>query len=652
MSQNHSPQSDRKYWAFISYSHSDTKETAWLHKALENYKVPGYLIGTETRAGVVPRRIFPVFRDRDELPTSSDLGGNLHAALRNSRYLVVVCSPRSAKSIWVDAEVNYFKKHHGGGNVLCLVVDGVPGGDEDSECFCPSLRVKIGPEGELTDEAVEPIAADMREGKDGRRRAFLKIAAGILGVDFDSLYQRDKKRRRNRLIAFSTAALLGLAMLAVFYSRLDKVAKSQSEMASQVQKMQETKFREFGSLPKERAEAIQKIFDKSGLRAFKTEWESFILNDQKRFAEYEERVDKPYIQKLENYKELKKQTVAKLEQFLLKIQPQQGWEHAKTILEKLPENERLGYSEMVRNLRMLNQLETQHKNDLAYIQRESTPDVFKKSTIELKEKFMVNQRSMYAKYLDELNIWDSAAEISIKSSELTSEMRELSKNLMQLLDAFPTEHLSREGWDQEYSKLGDVEIGTDQLNNFLRDYDQLQSDNSIFEMLKENANDFFDRGPGMSSEFYDKKFEIFAKMRDSDDVKKLNPEEKVVYKEMELLLEKEVNLSDFADSEHEKLLQQCLTKKQILIDESLKALGLSGHVDDQQTEESEKQFIENVWRLENRNKSQISLELYCLSEFVYFKLNEEGSSELDLEKIRIANQLANLAAKALWVNLK
>lgn len=327
MSQNNTPQSDRKYWAFISYSHSDTKETAWLHKALENYKVPGYLIGTETRAGVVPRRIFPVFRDRDELPTSSDLGGNLHAALRNSRYLVVVCSPRSAKSIWVDAEVNYFKKHHGGNNVLCLVVDGVPGGDEDSECFCPSLRVKIGPEGELTDEAVEPIAADMREGKDGRRRAFLKIAAGILGVDFDSLYQRDKKRRRNRLIAFSSAALVGLAMLAVFYSRLDKVAKSQSDMAAQVQKMQEAKFREFGSLPKERAAQLGKIIADSGVLDAEQSMEKALSNEKIRFDIYNKRAQE-FVKK-------RSILLGTIESFLDKVRPDAGWDEAVDVFSML-----------------------------------------------------------------------------------------------------------------------------------------------------------------------------------------------------------------------------------------------------------------------------------------------------------------------------
>ena len=52
----------KRYWAFISYSHADSKEAEWLHKSLEGFKVPPSLVGTESRNGVVPR-IFPVFRD-------------------------------------------------------------------------------------------------------------------------------------------------------------------------------------------------------------------------------------------------------------------------------------------------------------------------------------------------------------------------------------------------------------------------------------------------------------------------------------------------------------------------------------------------------------------------------------------------------------
>ena len=87
-----------KYWAFISYSHKDTAIADWLHRKLETYRVPKSLVGTPSREGEVPSRIMPIFRDREELPTSSELGDNLQKSLQQSRYLIVICSPDAAQS--------------------------------------------------------------------------------------------------------------------------------------------------------------------------------------------------------------------------------------------------------------------------------------------------------------------------------------------------------------------------------------------------------------------------------------------------------------------------------------------------------------------------------------------------------------------------
>ena len=66
-----------KYRAFISYSHSDESWARWLHKSLETYRVPKHLVGTKTPFGPVPERFAPVFRDRDELATATNLGETL-----------------------------------------------------------------------------------------------------------------------------------------------------------------------------------------------------------------------------------------------------------------------------------------------------------------------------------------------------------------------------------------------------------------------------------------------------------------------------------------------------------------------------------------------------------------------------------------------
>lgn len=209
-----------KYHAFISYSHADRSWADWLHKALETYPVPQRLVGRRTAAGTIPRRLTPVFRDRDELPSATDLSRKVNEALAQSGALVVICSPHSATSRWVDEEVRAFKRLGREERVFCLIVDGEPNagdlpGREHEECFAPALRHRIGADGALTTQRTEPIAADARPGKDGKTNAKLKLLAGLLDVGFDELRQREQQRRVRRLGAIAALALLMMVVTSV-----------------------------------------------------------------------------------------------------------------------------------------------------------------------------------------------------------------------------------------------------------------------------------------------------------------------------------------------------------------------------------------------------------------------------------------------------
>lgn len=57
------------------------------------------------------KRIGRVFRDRDELPTASSLADNIENALKDSGYLVVICSPRTLQSQWVMKEIETFSAY-------------------------------------------------------------------------------------------------------------------------------------------------------------------------------------------------------------------------------------------------------------------------------------------------------------------------------------------------------------------------------------------------------------------------------------------------------------------------------------------------------------------------------------------------------------
>jgi tetratricopeptide (TPR) repeat protein len=208
-----------KYRAFISYSHLDERWGSWLHKKLETYRVHKHLVGRTTARGTIPRRLLPVFRDREELASATDLGETITAALQDSEALIVVCSPAAAQSHWVNEEILTFKRLGRADSVFCVIVDGEPNASDTSEpereCFPPALRFHLGESGELSSRRAEPIAADARDGKDGKNGAQLKLTAGLLGVGLDELQRREQHRRQRRLIAITSASLAGMVVASV-----------------------------------------------------------------------------------------------------------------------------------------------------------------------------------------------------------------------------------------------------------------------------------------------------------------------------------------------------------------------------------------------------------------------------------------------------
>ena len=203
----------RRYWAFLSYAHEDSKAAGKLHNWLERYRVPKTLVGTPHPLGTIPKRLAPVFRDRQELAASSNLGREIKEALNGSNYFIVLCSPEAAQSRWVDQEIRDFKRLHGEDRVFAAILSGEPfSGDIATECFPPALRQRIGPDGQDTGEPAEPVAADLRVEGDGWRGGFLKLVAGMLDVGLDDLVQRDQQRRQKRMAWMAAASLAGMTV--------------------------------------------------------------------------------------------------------------------------------------------------------------------------------------------------------------------------------------------------------------------------------------------------------------------------------------------------------------------------------------------------------------------------------------------------------
>ncbi len=221
-----------KYWAFISYSHADQRWAEWLHRSLETYRLPRSLVGKETEAGKVPPRVYPIFRDRDELRAAADLGANIEQGLEESRALIVICSPAAVKSRWVGEEIKAFKKLGRENSILGLIVDGEPnvsagavGLTRPDECFPAALRFRLGADGELSSEPTEPLAADLRDDRDGKNGAKLKLLASLLSLNFDDLRRRDHERRLRRaraLGAFALTLLIIFAALTIWAMRSER----------------------------------------------------------------------------------------------------------------------------------------------------------------------------------------------------------------------------------------------------------------------------------------------------------------------------------------------------------------------------------------------------------------------------------------------
>ena len=217
-----------RYKAFISYSHQDEAWAAWLHRALESYHIPRRLIGKPGRSGDIPARINPVFRDREDLSAARDLSKRIVEALQNSESLIVVCSPESARSRWVNQEIREFQSMGRGNRIYCLIVDGDPQSEPaDQCCFPPALFDKGG------QQSFEPLAADARKWADGKRLAMLKLVAGILGIRLDELRQRDLHRRR-RIRMAAGLAIVAVMTLAVVTVILQISRQHEREKAEQM----------------------------------------------------------------------------------------------------------------------------------------------------------------------------------------------------------------------------------------------------------------------------------------------------------------------------------------------------------------------------------------------------------------------------------
>ena len=189
-----------EYYAFISYSHKDKPFAKWLQKALERSRIPA---GLHRENDDIVKKIAPVFRDDTDLVNHTTVSRDLRGELERSRFLILLCSPASAKSEWVNDEVKTFISLGRIDNIIPVILSGKPkSGDPETECFPPALL-------ELDRES-EQLGISVQE--HGRRGAFLRVVASLLDIRLNQIIDRDRRiRRRMRAVRIFCGAFLALA---------------------------------------------------------------------------------------------------------------------------------------------------------------------------------------------------------------------------------------------------------------------------------------------------------------------------------------------------------------------------------------------------------------------------------------------------------
>jgi len=192
---------DIHYNAFISYRHhpEDIRVATEIHHLLERFRIPR---GLKSKVGKIDR----IFRDKEELPITSNLTEDITAALRNSDYLIVICSVHTRESIWVQREIETFLQTHSRSQVLTVLCSGEPYDVIPEILLHEDVADPI--TGEMTRVDVEPLSCDWRiPARQARREELPRLAATLLGCGYDDLRQRQRHYRMRRLIAALSAVL-------------------------------------------------------------------------------------------------------------------------------------------------------------------------------------------------------------------------------------------------------------------------------------------------------------------------------------------------------------------------------------------------------------------------------------------------------------
>lgn len=181
--------SEYDYCAFISFSSNDAKIANWLKDRLDRFNIPSFI---RREHGLEIKRLKPSYTYLHASEAGKELKNELEKKLKRSRFLIVVCSPNSAKSLICDWEIATFIKLGRRDYIIPIIVDGLPySDDENTECLSPSIHKEFPKSSEFVNDK-EIKCANLHEKGipfyEQKDHAFAQIVARILDVNSDAIW--------------------------------------------------------------------------------------------------------------------------------------------------------------------------------------------------------------------------------------------------------------------------------------------------------------------------------------------------------------------------------------------------------------------------------------------------------------------------------
>ena len=223
-----------KYYAFISYSRKNSSAAAYLHKSLERFRIPVKYVPEELRPSG-QKYLRPIFRDRRDLEVNEgNFTDDIRTAIEQSRYLIVLCSPDAAQSIWVNEEVKHFLATHNYdiAAVVPVILTGKPGHGGNEECLPPDLCVE-----QITGRNLSSMIPDEGEPeRSGWENGVVQTLSYMLRVNREKIKatvdaERIRLLRLNLLIG--AIILLGFAALTLWAIRAERAATANEQLAQE-----------------------------------------------------------------------------------------------------------------------------------------------------------------------------------------------------------------------------------------------------------------------------------------------------------------------------------------------------------------------------------------------------------------------------------